>query len=253
MQIDPKLIRYRNGTRDLVVPGSRDETLTFCVKHFLGCAQDAIAARGQFHVALSGGSTPKAIFQRLGESPEAKKLDWSRVLVFWSDERAVPPNDPDSNYHMAMTSGLQLLPIPAANIFRMVAEESIEENALAYEKTILAKVPGGVFDLITLGMGEDGHTASLFPETEALNMHGRFVVANYVSGKKSWRMTFTFDCINAARCRCLYVMGQEKAGILADVFLNERQDIYPSQRVGTPEHRALWIADEAAASQMKTE
>jgi 6-phosphogluconolactonase len=129
----------------------------------------------------------------------------------------------------------------------MKAETQIEENALAYEKLIKEKVSSGEFDLIMLGMGDDGHTASLFPHTHGLHTDGRWVIANYVPQKKTWRMTFTFDCINKGKNICLYVMGSKKEDMLARV-LDEPYDPdqFPVQRVGTPDHKAIWVMDEAA-------
>ncbi len=224
----------------LVIPGDTPTTLSYCVVHFLKCAKDAIEAKGRFHVALSGGSTPKAIFERLTQ--HTSELDWTKVHLFWSDERSVPPTDPESNYHMAMES-FKKLPIPASQIHRMAAEENIVENAKAYD-ALIRKHP---LDLVLLGIGEDGHTASLFPHTNALHAHHELVVANHVPQKSTWRMTFTYPCINGAAHIVVYALGAGKKEILAKVFL-EPPGTYPIQSVGTLTHKALWIADEAAAS-----
>src|SRR5690242_14384328 len=168
--------------RDLVIPGDAETTLEFCAEHWLETGNQAIADHGAFYVALSGGSTPKAIFQMLTSPTHAHRIDWSKVHLFWSDERAVPPDHPDSNYHMALSAGLDKMPIPKNHIHRMQAEKDIEAHALAYE----ALVKDRPFDLVMLGMGDDGHTASLFPYTKALAETQRLVVANYIDAKKTW-------------------------------------------------------------------
>lgn len=246
-------VQYTDACRDLVVPGNTETTISFCVDHFITLANKSIEDHGSFSVALSGGSTPKAIFQSLAHSSHGAKVDWSRVFLFWSDERPVPPSNPDSNYRMAMDAGLKLLPIPADHIFRMEAESHIEENALAYEQLLRSKCNRQPLDLITLGMGEDGHTASLFPNTEGLTVQGRLVIANFVPQKNCRRMTFTFEGIHTAKHICVYVIGSQKQHMLTQVLTGPQEEpLYPAQRIGTPSHRALWIADQAAASELIT-
>lgn len=243
------LCRPFDKRRQIAVPGSKDETLDFCVQHWVACAQDAIEQRGKFFVALSGGSTPKAIFERLPQ----QKLDWSKVWVFWSDERSVPPEDPDSNYRMAMDAGLAKLPIPPKQIFRMEAEEDTESHAEAYAHILREKLPDGRFDLIMLGMGDDGHTASLFPQTGGLQRADSPVIANWVTQKDTWRMTFTFGLIDQARCTAIYVLGAGKADMLHQVLEGEyNMDLLPSQRLGTEETPALWIVDQDAAAKLNS-
>lgn len=234
--------------RNLVVPGDKEATLKYATSHWLDCARKAIADHDAFYVALSGGSTPKALFQRFTHDD----LDWSKVYLFWSDERAVPPDDPDSNYHMAIEEGgLGKLPIPTHQIHRMVAEGDLEEGAKDYERTIKETLGDAPFDLVMLGMGDDGHTASLFPHTDALKVTNRLVVPNHVPQKETWRMTFTYQTINAAETIALYVLGAGKAQVLPKVLKGEEDPLtYPSQKVGTPAHPALWIADEAACSEL---
>lgn len=236
--------------RKLAIPGNNQATIDYAVEHWIKVANESIARFGNFAVALSGGSTPKLIFEELVKNKG--RVDWSKVLVFWSDERAAPPTDKESNYHMAMMeAGLQNLPIPKENIFRMVAESDIEKNALAYENLIKEKLKRP-FDLIMLGMGEDGHTASLFPHTKALEVIKRLVVANHVPQKNTWRMSFTFECINQAAHIVLYALGSSKASILEKVLTGPfNPDEYPSQRVGTTGNPALFILDEEAFSSLK--
>jgi 6-phosphogluconolactonase len=218
----------------------------------------AIAARGRFVVALSGGSTPRAMHARLASETLRRKLDWSRVEIFWSDERAVGPDDPQSNYRMARETLLDPLRIDAGQVHRMRGEApDLDAAAREYEDTVLRVAGAGsreavpAFDLVLLGMGSDGHTASLFPGTAALNATGRLVVANDVPQLSTHRLTFTFDLILAARAVWILVAGVEKAGILQSVRQGPlAADRYPVQRLlGAPPVR--WLVDRAAASRLE--
>lgn len=246
-----KHIHPYDERRDIIIPGDAKETVTFAVEQLIAIANEAIAKRGMFTVALSGGSTPKAIFELLAKKPYCDQIAWDKVRIFWSDERSVPPDHPDSNYHMAMQAGLSTLPISRKHIFRMVAEEDIETGAAQYEELISEMVPSGKFDLIMLGMGEDGHTASLFPKTHGLHSNERYVVANFIPQKNTWRMTLTYNCINLARHIVIYVIGKSKAAMLKFVLTAPyNPDELPVQRVGTSVHKALWIIDKEAASHL---
>jgi len=240
-----------DARRDLIVPGDKNQTIDFCVDQLIRIAQEAISLRGNFFIALSGGSTPNAIYEKLSQPPFKDLVDWSKVFLFWSDERPVSPNKTESNYRNSMQAGLNLLPIPEANIFRMKAEENIEENALAYEQLIREKVPNLSFDLVMLGMGEDGHTASLFPETHGLHTSNRLVIANYIPQKQTWRMSLTYECIHAAKQIVIYVLGKAKAGRVKEVLTETLQpDVLPIQRIGTNKHKALWILDTEASEKL---
>lgn len=235
--------------RRLALPGDADQTIAYATTHWVESAQAAIADHEFFAVALSGGSTPKAIFQRLVKQ-HASALDWSRVWLFWSDERSVPPNHPDSNFRMAMIeAGLTALPFSSENIHRMEADKDLEANSLAYERLIKKKLAARPFDLVMLGMGDDGHTASLFPHTKGLTTPHRLVIPNYITQTGTWRMSMTFTCINRASHICLYVIGPTKAAAVKNVLTSPLNiQTYPSQNVGTETHPALWILDDAAAS-----
>lgn len=251
MLIDRLKITPWDTRRDLIVPGDHYSTILFCTDHWISICNHSIHDHGAFFVALSGGSTPKAIFERISSPPFDNRIDWSKVHLFWSDERAVPSDHSESNYHMAMEAGLKKMPIPKEQIHRMHAETHIDTNALSYEKNMKSILKGRPFDLVMLGIGEDGHTASLFPHSKALQEQERFVIANYIEEKKTWRMTFTFTCINSASHIAIYVLGASKKYILNEVLSSPDQfDRFPAQRVGTPEHHALWIADESAASEI---
>ncbi|MDJ0652305.1 MAG: 6-phosphogluconolactonase [Simkaniaceae bacterium] len=229
--------------RDIACPGNREVTLTFAVEHFIHCGKEAMKNHEFFAVALSGGSTPKAIFEKLSSIRHASELDWSKVLLFWGDERAVPPTDLESNFRMAMDAGLKTLSMPQEHVFRMEAEGSIEANARAYQAKIKEVLGPRPFDLVMLGMGEDAHTASLFPGTKALEETIALVVANEVPQKKTWRMTLTYPCINRAKNIVLYVLGESKAPMVQEVFLEKHDPPYPVSLIGRPGNKALWVLD----------
>lgn len=233
-------IQSFDDRRDLVVAENAPE---FAAEHWLHTAVRSIQQNGRFAVALSGGSTPKAIYEKLIFA----KLDWSKVWLFWSDERAVPPTDPDSNYHMAMAAAFSKLPIPPNQIFRMKAEEDIEKSAKDYEETIRRHLDKHLFDLVMLGVGEDGHTASLFPNTSALSITDKLAAANYIPDKKTWRLTLTFPCINQSRHIAIYALGKSKQTIVPKVIDAPIDSPYPASRLGALGHKALWILDPDSA------
>lgn len=232
--------------RHLFIGKTEEEALAFATEHWVNTAKKAIQQRGQFFVALSGGSTPKAIYQRL---VFIKDLDWTKVVLFWSDERAVPPDHPDSNFGSAMQYFAKL-PIPEHQIFRMKAEDNIENNAQDYEEKIRHHMGKHLFDLVMLGIGEDGHTASLFPGTQALNQTDRLVVANYLPEKKTHRMTFTFPCINESGRIAIYALGKSKQQIVPKVLKAPIISAYPASHIGTPEKPALLILDEFSSKDL---
>lgn len=247
-------IQAFDDRRDILIPGNREETIEFCTRQWIEIGQSSINQRGRFIAALSGGSTPNAIFKQLSLSSHANQLDWSNVFLFWSDERNIPPDHCESNYHLAMESGIASLPIPKDQIFRMQAEENIEDNARLYEEKLSRVLPSKSFDLMMLGMGEDGHTASLFPHTHGLHADHRLIIANYVPQKLTWRMSVTYDCIHSSRLICIYVLGKNKAEAVKTAFIHPYDpDLLPVQRVGTPTHKALWILDRDAAENLINE
>jgi 6-phosphogluconolactonase len=238
---------YPYPNQRLVIPGERDVTLDYAARHFVDTAIHSITNHGYFAVALSGGSTPEALYSLLAHEYK-KAFDWKKALLFWSDERAVPLDHNESNYHMAMEAGFKHLPILKPHLFPMQGTGDLEENARLYEEIIQAKIPDKKFDLMMLGVGDDGHTASLFPKTKGLHVEGRLVIANYIPAKDIWRLTLTFDAINSARTICVYALGKNKADILQKALRGPFQpDELPIQRVGTDRYPALFILDEAAA------
>jgi 6-phosphogluconolactonase len=219
-------------------------------------ATDAVAKRGRFTIALSGGSTPRNLYTLIAANASTT-LPWSQMFFFWGDERHVPPDSPDSNYRMAKETLLSKVPIPPANIFPVPAENpDAGQVAEAYEQTLrkfFAVAPGEFprFDLILLGMGPDGHTASLFPETAALQEKSRLVVANWVEKLGGSRITFTLPLLNSARCVAFLVSGTDKAAALHEVLEgNAPADKYPSRLVQPSEGKLIWFVDRAAASEL---
>jgi 6-phosphogluconolactonase len=224
---------------------------------FVRLADEAISSSGRFAVALSGGSTPQALYWRLGSEPSRQRVPWSKVHLFWGDERYVPPDHPESNYRMARESLLSGAPIPAQNIHRMPTELEDPDCAAAdYQQTLreffklsLGQWPR--FDLILLGMGEDGHTASLFPGTTAVTETGRLVVANYVETLHAHRLTLTVPAINHAANIVFLISGESKAAVLSDVLEGQDQPgRLPSQLIQPVQGRLLFIVDRAAASKL---
>jgi len=222
----------------------------------VGAATDAVAQRGRFTIALSGGSTPKSLFNLLATNARTV-LPWERMFFFWGDERHVPTTDPDSNYRMAEETMLSKVPVPPGNVFRMAAENP-DAAAVAedYEKTLrkfFALEPGQVpvFDLILLGMGPDGHTASLFPGTAGLQEKSRLVIANWVEKMKTSRLTFTLPVLNAARCVTFLVSGTDKAAVLRTVLEGDvPAEQYPAMLVRPTDGKLIWLVDRAAASEL---
>ncbi len=217
-------------------------------EEFIHCAGEAIASHSRFCVALSGGSTPRGVYSLLAERPA--DLPWNSIFVFFGDERHVPPDHPDSNYRMAKEALLSKVPIPAANVFRIRAELDANQAAQEYEnqvRSFFALKPGEFprFDLIMLGLGDDGHTASLFPGSAALNETSRLVVANWVEKFQQYRITLTFPVINHAAEIMFLVSGAGKAQTLKDVLSADEK--YPSQRVRPENGILLWLVDQDAA------
>lgn len=207
-------------------------------QHWITLANTAIEERGAFFVALSGGRTPKALYTILAE--RAEEIDWSRVWLFWSDERNCSLESDQSNYKMAMDAGLDSVGIPKKQILPMPGDSL---DAAGYQKTIETIVPDCCFDFIMLGMGDDGHTASLFPNTPALLETTQFVVSNPVPQLNTTRLTFTYPLIEKARCAALYVIGKEKRQMLSNIL--EKGMDFPAGRVAAQE--VIWFLDSESA------
>lgn len=220
--------------------------------------EQAIAARGVARVAISGGNTPRRYFEMLADPalPFRDRIDWVRLFLFWVDERCVPPDNVESNYRMTREALLSKVPLPETQIFRMEGELDPAEAASRYESTIRnlfrlegAEVP--CFDLIALGMGDDGHTASLFPNTEALHEWMRLVVANSVPQKNTWRITLTAPVINHARNVFFLIEGQGKAYILHRVMQGPYlPEVTPAQLIRPDSGELLLLLDRPAAMEL---
>jgi len=213
----------------------------------LAVACRSVQRRGRFVVALSGGNTPRALYRLLATAPWKARFPWAHTFVFWGDERMVPPDHPESNFRMAYEALLAHVPVPPGQVFRVPTEYPPAEAAQRYEQQLrsLFHGEGPVFDMVLLGLGTDGHTASLFPGTAALQEEERWVTAVHVPRLASWRVTLTFPALNAARRALFLVLGASKADIVAQV-LRGPEGRYPAQRV-RPRERLYWFLDAEAA------
>ena len=245
--------------------GMREDLTTFAdpqaltdaaARYWCDAAARAIAARGVFHVALSGGSTPRALYQRLARPDYVEKVDWQAVHIYFGDERAVAPDHSDSNFRMAHEALLSRVPILPAHIHRMPAEQQpIVDAATAYESVLRRQLPQterGIpqFDLVLLGLGTDGHTASLFPGTPVLYERERLVAEVYVEKLDSWRMSLTLPVIDAARQILVLVAGATKAAIIGELFASDMDRTYPIQLI-EPLGDMHWYLDAAAAKSLE--
>lgn len=223
------------------------------VDHIIHHANTAISAKGRFTFALSGGATPKPVYEQL--AAEKDRIDWTKVHLYWSDERTVPPNHPDSNYHMAHQTLLRHIEHECGNIHRIRGELDPAQAALEYEAKLRVDFPGEAFprfDLLLIGMGDDGHTASLFPHTTALNETEHGVVANYVEKLQTWRITFTAPLINAGHQVTFLISGDKKATPVYEVLQGAANpQEYPSQLIHPTDGQLTYLLDTDAAKLLK--
>jgi 6-phosphogluconolactonase len=239
---------------ELAIYDSPTELFRSAAEEFVRLANDAIAAKGSFTVALSGGSTPKGMHSVLA-SDFAAAVAWKKVFFFWGDERHVPPDNPESNYRMANETLLSKVPVDPTKVFRIHGENpDANTAAIEYEQTISAafglqdrQIPR--FDLIFLGLGPDGHCASLFPRTAALREHSRLVVANWVEKLHTDRITFTLPLLNNAANVIFLVSGKDKIQAVQSVFdpATSGQD-FPAKLINPPHGRLVWMLTEDAAA-----
>jgi len=223
----------------------------------LRLAQQSVVERGIFTVALAGGSTPRKLYGLLAADPRFQAFPWTETHLFFGDERHVPPGHIDSNYLMVSTTLLASGRVPAGNVHRIRAElPDANMAAVDYDVELHGFFPEGMrlngfprFDVILLGMGPDGHTASLFPGSKGLEEKERWVVANWVEKFKSARITFTFPVLDAARTVLLLVAGADKADMIREVLMTKRDTAtYPVQRVQPVDGDKIWLLDRAAAA-----
>ena len=225
---------------------------------FASTTAAAVEARGVARLAVSGGSTPKAMFALLADqsAPYFARVPWDELHLYWVDERCVPPTDADSNYRMADEAMLSKVPLPPTQINRMEGELDPAIAASRYEAQLrrefrLEGAETPAFDLVLLGMGDDGHTASLFPHTEALHELGRLVVANHVPQKQTWRITLTWPVINRARKVAFLIEGATKTDVLHDVLLGAYDpEAMPSQLIRPASGELMFLLDAVVAAKL---
>ncbi|HET8890781.1 MAG TPA: 6-phosphogluconolactonase [Candidatus Angelobacter sp.] len=222
-------------------------------QEFQRLAETGIQERGRFSVSLSGGNTPRAVYSLLAE--EHKELPWEKIHIFFGDERHVPPDHPDSNFRMANESLLSKVPIPENNVHRIRAELEPEAAAKDYDEQLteffhLNRHDWPRFDLVFLGLGDDGHTASLFPGSSALTDVSNRVAANWVEKLQTFRITLTFPVLNHAAEVAFLVSGESKAQILS-VVLSPGAKKFPAQGVEPENGRLLWLVDQDAGQLLR--
>ena len=220
---------------------------------FIKTAREAVLERGRFTVALTGGSSPLHLYQLLAQSPNREQIPWSQTYVFWGDERWVPLTDERSNAKMAHEALLDQVPIPRENIYPMWAEQEPEAFALHYEQLLGDCFDSSTysFDLVLLGMGDDGHTASLFPGTAVVHEQSRWVQAYYLDSQDMYRITLTAPLINRARKIVFLTFGANKAEALHQVLEGKHDpDKYPAQLIKPQDGELIWLVGNAAASKL---
>lgn len=242
---------YQLNEQRIFIAANEDELGRAAAIRFLDCAHASISEHRAFYLALSGGSTPRYMHQILADPVYQQKIDWKKVHVYFGDERNVPIDHPDSNYRMAMETLLSKVPIPLSQVHAIPTGcDRMQDCANRYAEQ-LATLPQQndmpCFDLILLGMGNDGHTASLFPDTPILEEYGRSVASVFVPGLDGWRVSLTYPVFNQARNIMVLVSGGGKAEVLSAVF-NEPARDYPIQRIRND--RLEWYVDTSAAARL---
>lgn len=222
---------------------------------FARLASEAVEERGTFSVALSGGTTPRRVYELLASDAYRERVPWSKVHVFFGDERAVPPDHAESNYRMASEALLSHVPVPSENVHRIEGLGDAAANASDYESVMrgfFGEAEWPRFDLVFLGMGDDGHTASLFPNTAALEESRAWVAPNWVEKLQAWRVTLTAPAINAARRIVFLVTGASKAERLREVLDGPHDPArLPSQMIRPRDGALSWYVDRAAAAKLE--
>lgn len=224
------------------------ESLSIAAAHyFVERCNTNIAETGKFSVALSGGSTPKRLYELLATPAFARNINWKKVQLFWGDERFVPPTDADSNYRMVKEALLDHIKIPVKNIFAMPTKGEAKDCARQYEKIIEHELGKKMrVDLTLLGLGDDGHTASLFPGTDILNEKKKYIKEVWVENKQTYRISFTYRLIDNSREVMFLVSGAAKAPIIKHIFSKSEKNKYPAQQVNLKKGVITWMLDEAA-------
>ena len=229
-------------------------------RHIVASAEESITTTGRFTLALAGGSTPRDAYVRLASDAFAHRVEWGSVHVLWGDERCVPPDDPQSNYRMAKDALLNRVPIPAHQIHRIRGEDDPHKAAAEYERELRALLRSegtaspalAGLDLALLGLGEDGHTASLFPGQAAVHEASRWVMPVYLPEVVMWRITLTPAVLNAARDVTFVVSGASKAARIQQVLQGPfTPDLLPAQAIRPLQGRLTWMVDEAASGRLQ--
>lgn len=237
--------------REILVAKDKDELNALAAAKFVEIATRAITNNGRFTVALAGGSTPKSLYRLLAGAEFKDKIDWRRVFFFFGDERDVSPTDPESNFRMAKENLFDLLETPSENIFRWPTGETTHQvTADKYENTLRSFFTASQpLDLALLGMGADGHTASLFPFTPALRENSRLAISNWVEKLETYRLTMTFPMLNSAANIIFTVAGEEKAPAVKEILEGDLDpEKYPAQQIISPGGKLIWYLDEQAAA-----
>ena len=246
----------RNCIADYLIYDTPERVAQAAAELFTRQADEAVQARGVARIAISGGTTPKRMFALLAAEPFASKVPWNALELYWVDERCVGPEDAESNYRMTREQMLTKVPLPANKVFRMEGELHPDQAASKYEATLrnqfkLEGAQAPAYDLVLLGMGDDGHTASLFPHTAAIHEMGRLVTANHVEAKDTWRITLTWPVINHGRTVCFLIEGAAKADRLHEVLLGEyNPEALPSQLIRPDSGKVNLLLDAEAARRL---
>jgi 6-phosphogluconolactonase len=239
--------------REIILCRDADDLARKAAEQWIALAAAAIAASGRFALALSGGSTPKILYSLLATPEFRERIEWNRVHLFWGDERCVPPDHPESNYRMTREALLSKIEIPPENIHRMLGEKDPATATAEYEHQLrnffLGKTSAPRFDLVLLGLGEDGHTASLFPGSAALKETARWVVTSYVERLRAHRLTLTLPVINAAAQVSFLVAGESKSAIVKALLgKDSNPSQYPAGHVNPITGKLTWFITQDAAA-----
>ncbi len=241
---------------EITIHPTVEEMAQEAARRWVEIAKQAVTERGAFRVALAGGSTPRSLYSLMASEPWRSQVPWGETYVFWGDERRVPPSDPESNYRMAQDTLLQHVPVPPNQVFRMDGEELANSAARNYADKImrhfeLERREWPRFDLALLGLGSDGHIASIFPGTRAVSDLSNMVLVYSVPQLGTERMTLTLPAFNNARNVLFLVAGGDKAEALAQALEGRYQpSTHPAQAVKLVDGSLVWLVDEAAAAKL---
>ncbi|MDB5290019.1 MAG: pgl [Phycisphaerales bacterium] len=234
--------------REIKVVPNMTELVREAADRIVDAARRAIAEKGSFSIALSGGHTPKGLYELLASEPYRSAIDWPNVEIYFGDERSVPPDSDQSNFRMANEALLSKVPIPRDHIHRIRGEIDPNTAAIEYGQLLKQKFGDGGLDMALLGMGDDGHTASLFPGTAALHETHHRAVANHVEKLNAWRVTMSAPFLNRSREIMILISGADKAKRAAEVLEGPREpERLPIQMIEPRDGKVTWLLDAAAA------